>query len=122
MNLEPAEIAAALGARVVAAGAPEAPIRATIDSGASGPGDLFFGLRGANRDGGEFAPAAIAAGVWGVVLREQVLSGHGGGDGPTADHPRRRRTESTGAARSSAPACTSISATAFTTASRSSIC
>lgn len=58
-----------MGAEVVAVGGPGAPARATIDSGASGPGDLFFGLRGANRDGGEFAPAAIAAGAWGVVAQ-----------------------------------------------------
>jgi UDP-N-acetylmuramoyl-tripeptide--D-alanyl-D-alanine ligase len=62
------EIAAALGAEVVAAGAAGSPVRATIDSGATGPGDLFFGLRGANRDGGEFAAAAIGGGAWGVVV------------------------------------------------------
>jgi UDP-N-acetylmuramoyl-tripeptide--D-alanyl-D-alanine ligase len=74
MRLTPEEIAAALGAEVVAAGPAGAPERATIDSAASGPGDLFFGLRGANRDGGEFAPAAIAAGAWGVVVRSELLS------------------------------------------------
>jgi UDP-N-acetylmuramoyl-tripeptide--D-alanyl-D-alanine ligase len=74
VKLSPEEIAAALGAEVVAAGGPGAPGRATIDSAASGPGDLFFGLRGANRDGGEFAPAAIAAGAWGVVARNEALS------------------------------------------------
>jgi UDP-N-acetylmuramoyl-tripeptide--D-alanyl-D-alanine ligase len=68
VKLTAAEIAAALGAEVVAAGGPGPPARATIDSGASGPGDLFFGLRGPNRDGGEFAPAAIAAGAWGAVV------------------------------------------------------
>jgi UDP-N-acetylmuramoyl-tripeptide--D-alanyl-D-alanine ligase len=68
MNLTPAEIAAALGAEVLAEGAPEPPRRATIDSSQAGPGDLFFGLRGANRDGGEFAPAALAAGAWGAVV------------------------------------------------------
>ncbi len=68
MNLGAEEIAAAMGAEVVAEGGPGAPARATIDSGASGAGDLFFGLRGVNHDGGEFAPAAIAAGVWGVVI------------------------------------------------------
>jgi len=68
VRLTPAEIAAALGAEVVAEGADEVPARATIDSATSGPGDLFFGLRGANRDGGEFAPAAIEAGAWGVVV------------------------------------------------------
>ncbi len=68
MKLTPAEIAAALGAEVVAEGAPGSPTRATIDSAASGPGDLFFGLRGASRDGGEFAAAAIEAGAWGAVV------------------------------------------------------
>jgi UDP-N-acetylmuramoyl-tripeptide--D-alanyl-D-alanine ligase len=84
VNLSPREIAAALGARILAEGDPEAPIRATIDSGASGPGDLFFGLRGANRDGGEFAPAALAAGAWGAVVspafRSSLL-----GDSPRSD-------------------------------------
>jgi UDP-N-acetylmuramoyl-tripeptide--D-alanyl-D-alanine ligase len=74
VNMTPQEIAVALGATVVAEGDPEAPIRATIDSSATGAGDLFFGLRGASRDGGEFAPAALAAGAWGVVVREEVLS------------------------------------------------
>jgi UDP-N-acetylmuramoyl-tripeptide--D-alanyl-D-alanine ligase len=68
VKLTPAEIAAALGAEVVAEGAPGSPARATIDSAASGPGDLFFGLRGASRDGGEFAAAAIEAGAWGAVV------------------------------------------------------
>jgi UDP-N-acetylmuramoyl-tripeptide--D-alanyl-D-alanine ligase len=68
VNLAPAEIAAALGAEVVSEGLPEPPRRAVIDSAEAGPGDLFFGLRGANRDGGEFAPAAIQAGAWGVVV------------------------------------------------------
>jgi len=68
VNLGPAEIAVALGAEVLVEGAPESPRRATIDSAASGEGDLFFGLRGANRDGGEFAAAALEAGAWGVVV------------------------------------------------------
>ena len=68
MKLTPAEIAAALGAEVLAEGAPEPPRRAVISSADAGPGDLFFGLRGANRDGGEFAPEAIAAGAWGAVV------------------------------------------------------
>lgn len=72
MRLTPAEIAAALGAEVLAEGEPGSPRRAAIDSGAVEPGDLFFGLRGANRDGGEFAPAAIAAGAWGVVVGPQA--------------------------------------------------
>ncbi|MGV1050033.1 MAG: UDP-N-acetylmuramoyl-tripeptide--D-alanyl-D-alanine ligase [Solirubrobacterales bacterium] len=68
MRLSAAEIAAAIGAEVAAEGRDDSPRRATIDSAASGAGDLFFGLRGANRDGGEFAAAAIAAGAWGVVV------------------------------------------------------
>ncbi|HEX2266413.1 MAG TPA: UDP-N-acetylmuramoyl-tripeptide--D-alanyl-D-alanine ligase, partial [Solirubrobacterales bacterium] len=72
MRLSPQEIAAALGAEVLAEGDPTPPRRATIDSTRTGEGDLFFGLKGANRDGGEFAPAAIEAGAWGVVVGEKV--------------------------------------------------
>jgi UDP-N-acetylmuramoyl-tripeptide--D-alanyl-D-alanine ligase len=84
VNLTPAEIAAALGAEVVAEGSSEPPRRATIDSAEAGPGDLFFGLRGAKRDGSEFAPAAIEAGAWGVVVGPGVktpLSPHSGRKG-----------------------------------------
>ncbi|MFL5899229.1 MAG: UDP-N-acetylmuramoyl-tripeptide--D-alanyl-D-alanine ligase [Solirubrobacterales bacterium] len=72
MNLPPEEIAVALGAEVVAEGADEAPRRATINSAEAGPGDLFFGLRGGNRDGGEFADAAMEAGAWGAVIGQKV--------------------------------------------------
>ncbi|MDQ2629483.1 MAG: Mur ligase domain-containing protein, partial [Actinomycetota bacterium] len=68
MKLSPREIAAALGAEVVAEGEAGSPRRATIASTQTCPGDLFFGLRGERRDGGEFAPAAIEAGAWGVVV------------------------------------------------------
>ena len=68
MNLSPAQIATALGAEVVAEGLAEPPRRATINSVEAGPGDLFFGLRGESRDGGEFAGAAIEAGTWGAVV------------------------------------------------------
>jgi UDP-N-acetylmuramoyl-tripeptide--D-alanyl-D-alanine ligase len=68
VNLSPAEIAAALGAEVVAEGPDEPPRRGTINSAEAGEGDLFFGLRGEKRDGGEFAGAAIDAGAWGVVV------------------------------------------------------
>jgi UDP-N-acetylmuramoyl-tripeptide--D-alanyl-D-alanine ligase len=69
-----AEIAAVSGARALTEGSPEPPRRAVIDSSTAGPGDLFFGLRGATRDGGEFAAAAIEAGAWGVVVGVE----HGG--------------------------------------------
>ena len=75
MNLSPQQIAAACGAEVVAEGDAGSPLRATIGSGDTGPGDLFFGLRGERVDGGEFAPAAIEAGAWGVV----VAPGHATG-------------------------------------------
>ncbi len=68
MRLSPQEIAAALGAEIVAAGEPGSPRRAVIDSAEAGPGDLFFGLRGSRHDGGRFAPRAIEAGAWGVVV------------------------------------------------------
>ncbi len=72
MRLTPAEIATALAVEVRAEGAAESPRRATIASAEAGPGDLFFGLRGANRDGGEFAAEAIAAGAWGAVVSPQA--------------------------------------------------
>lgn len=72
MRLSPEEIVAALGAEVVAEGEQSSPRRAVIDSSEAGPGDLFFGLRGERRDGGEFAPAAIEAGVWGAVVGKKV--------------------------------------------------
>jgi UDP-N-acetylmuramoyl-tripeptide--D-alanyl-D-alanine ligase len=68
VKLSPEEIAAALGAEVVAEGESSSPRRAIIDSSQAGAGDLFFGLRGERRDGGEFAPAAIEAGAWGAVI------------------------------------------------------
>jgi UDP-N-acetylmuramoyl-tripeptide--D-alanyl-D-alanine ligase len=68
LNLTPAQIAAAMDAEVVAEGAADAPHRAAIDSREAGPGALFFGLRGERANGGRFAPEAIAAGAWGVVV------------------------------------------------------
>ena len=68
MILSPVQIAAALGAEVLAEGASESPRRAVVDSSAAGPGDLFFGLRGEKRDGGEFAGQALMTGAWGVVV------------------------------------------------------
>jgi UDP-N-acetylmuramoyl-tripeptide--D-alanyl-D-alanine ligase len=62
------EIAAALGAEIVAEGEPGSPMRAVINSAEAAGGDLFFGLKGRNHDGGDFAPAAAEAGAWGVVV------------------------------------------------------
>jgi len=68
VNLTAEQIAAAIGAEVVSPGAGGTPGRAVIDSGEAGAGDLFFGLRGERVDGGEYAPAALAAGAWGAVV------------------------------------------------------
>ena len=68
MRLGAEQIAAACGAEIVARGEAGAPARATIGSGETGPGDLFFGLPGERVNGGEFAAAAIEAGAWGVVV------------------------------------------------------
>jgi UDP-N-acetylmuramoyl-tripeptide--D-alanyl-D-alanine ligase len=68
------QIAAACGAEVVARGEAGAPARATIGSGETGPGDLFFGLPGQRVNGGEFAVAAIEAGAWGVVVDPVMAS------------------------------------------------
>ena len=87
MRLSPAEIAAALGAEVIGEGAQEPPRRATIDSTATEPGDLFFGLKGERRDGGEFAMAAIEAGAWGVVVSPDWRSSFVG-DRPIKDECR----------------------------------
>ncbi len=76
MRLEPEAIAAAIGAEIVSKGAPGSPERATIDSGASGAGDLFFGLRGERVDGSEFAAEALAKGAWGAVVSTSLLSSH----------------------------------------------
>ena len=80
MNLTPEQIATAIGAEVVAQGGPGHPRRGVIDSGEAGEGDLFFGLRGENVDGGEFAPAAIAAGAWGVVVTPSQSKLHSASD------------------------------------------
>jgi UDP-N-acetylmuramoyl-tripeptide--D-alanyl-D-alanine ligase len=68
MNLDAGKIAAAIGAEIVAEGPAGQPRRATIGSGETEAGDLFFGLPGESVNGGQFAPAAIAAGAWGVVV------------------------------------------------------
>jgi UDP-N-acetylmuramoyl-tripeptide--D-alanyl-D-alanine ligase len=65
----PQRVAAAAGATLL--GDPQhrtGPERVTIDSREAGPGALFVGLRGENRDGGEFAPQALEAGAWGALV------------------------------------------------------
>ncbi|HWD69101.1 MAG TPA: UDP-N-acetylmuramoyl-tripeptide--D-alanyl-D-alanine ligase [Solirubrobacteraceae bacterium] len=64
------QLAQAAGAQLVreAATAGEGPTLASIDSRAAGPGTLFVGLPGEHLDGGRFAPAALTAGAWGVLI------------------------------------------------------
>ena len=75
MKLTPEQIAAVAGAEIVARGGSRDPRRVIIASGETAEGDLFFGLRGENVDGGEYAPAAIAAGAWGAVVSEGRAGG-----------------------------------------------
>jgi len=74
LRLGAEQIAEVCGAEVARQGKPGSPVRATIDSSATGPGDLFFGLRGERVNGGEFAGAAVEAGAWGVVLDPALSS------------------------------------------------
>jgi UDP-N-acetylmuramoyl-tripeptide--D-alanyl-D-alanine ligase len=67
IELAPERIADAGGLDVVREGGSGRPARAEVDSRRVAAGDLFFGLPGANADGGEFAAAALDAGAWGVV-------------------------------------------------------
>jgi UDP-N-acetylmuramoyl-tripeptide--D-alanyl-D-alanine ligase len=78
LRLTPEQIAEACGAEIVSSGEPGSPARATIGSADSGSGDLFFGLPGERVDGGEFAPAAIEAGAWGVVVGPNHAEGLSG--------------------------------------------
>src|SRR6185295_16025322 len=87
VRLSPEEIAAAMGAEVLAEGGASSPWRAVIDSTEAVPGDLFFGLKGANHDGAKFAPAAIEAGAWGVVVSPEWRSSFVG-DSPIKDERR----------------------------------
>jgi UDP-N-acetylmuramoyl-tripeptide--D-alanyl-D-alanine ligase len=72
LKLTAEQIAEACGAEIIARGEPDGPVRATIGSGETGPGNLFFGLRGERADGGEYAAAAIEAGAWGVVVTVEM--------------------------------------------------
>jgi UDP-N-acetylmuramoyl-tripeptide--D-alanyl-D-alanine ligase len=72
IDLAAERVAAAAGGTLLA-GDPgrRGPKRAVIDSRAVEPGDLFVGLPGASADGAEFAPAAIEAGAWGVLVADE---------------------------------------------------
>jgi UDP-N-acetylmuramoyl-tripeptide--D-alanyl-D-alanine ligase len=74
LRLGAEQIAEACGAEIVARGESGTPTRATIGSGETSPGDLFVGLQGERVNGGEFAPIAIEAGAWGVVVDRSLTS------------------------------------------------
>jgi UDP-N-acetylmuramoyl-tripeptide--D-alanyl-D-alanine ligase len=71
IELAAERVAAAAGGTLLA-GDPgrSGPKRAVIDSRAVEPGDLFVGLPGTSADGSDFAPAALEAGAWGVLVGE----------------------------------------------------
>ena len=76
----PQRIAHAVGGRLLGAEPPLAgPLRVVIDSREVTPGDLFFGLVGAQDDGGRFATRALEAGAWGVVVGPHFASRVPGG-------------------------------------------
>lgn len=64
------QVAEAAGATVFRPGLADdrGPTHAVIGSHEATPGALFVGLPGSRVDGGTFAPAALAAGAWGVLV------------------------------------------------------
>ena len=82
----PAALAALLGGSLI--GTARGPLRGvTIDSRRVQPGDVFFALRGKQRDGHQFAAAAIAAGA-GLAVVERDRSDQGPAALLPADLPR----------------------------------
>jgi UDP-N-acetylmuramoyl-tripeptide--D-alanyl-D-alanine ligase len=75
----PERVAAEAGARLVQPPPADAagPGRLVIDSREAGPGDLFVGLRGEHDDGGRFAPQALSAGAWGVLVGPEAAKAAG---------------------------------------------
>jgi UDP-N-acetylmuramoyl-tripeptide--D-alanyl-D-alanine ligase len=72
IELTPAEIAAAIGGRVV--GDASAPVSGTVhtDSRLVEPGDLFVALRGESDDGHRFAPGAVERGAALLVVEREL--------------------------------------------------
>ena len=91
IELAPDRIASAARARISRRGGEGRPGRAAIDSRQVEPGDLFFGLRGEQVDGGAHAAAALAAGAWGVLVdptrAAELARTEGGGWVFAADDP-----------------------------------
>lgn len=68
-----ADLAVAVGGRLVAGDASARLGAVSIDSRTLGPGDLFFAIA-ATRDGHDFVPAALARGAGGVVVQRPVAA------------------------------------------------
>jgi len=90
---EPRRLAGSAGAELLRAAAPggelPGPASVVIDSRRLSPGALFVGLPGRHEDGGAHAPAALAAGAWGVLVRpEQAAAALAApGAGAVLTHP-----------------------------------
>ncbi len=67
-HLAAAAAGATLVRRPAATAATPGPERASVDSRALAPGELFVGLPGARVDGGRYAAQALQAGAWGVLV------------------------------------------------------
>lgn len=67
IELAAERMAAAMGAEITSRGPGGFPTEAAIDSRQITGGELFFGLIGANDDGGRFAAGTLDDGAWGVV-------------------------------------------------------
>lgn len=63
------------------------PVRVTVDSRELRAGDLFVGLPGRHGHGGAFAPAALAAGAWGVLVGSEYACPAGDGVVMLAEAP-----------------------------------
>jgi UDP-N-acetylmuramoyl-tripeptide--D-alanyl-D-alanine ligase len=84
-------VADAAGAQLIAPPATDdGPEFVVVDSRRAGPGALFVGLAGSTADGGSFAPQALAAGAWGVLVRPEyadLAEARSGGAVLAADDP-----------------------------------
>jgi UDP-N-acetylmuramoyl-tripeptide--D-alanyl-D-alanine ligase len=87
IEIDPDRLAAEAGAEIAARGGEGFPVRASVDTREVGRGDLFFGIPGESRDGGEFAAEALSADAWGVVVRPDRAEGLTGGWVLTAPDP-----------------------------------
>ena len=80
IELTTEQMAAAMGAEILARGSGGVPGRAEIDSREIAGGELFFGLTGGQSDGGEHARGALEAGAWGVVVTPERAAELAGGE------------------------------------------